>query len=68
MKKQLLLLVLILCGIEVFSQEFEVDTISMTGDIDDRINLVFLSDGYQADELDKFIEPEIKNHRFPLTT
>ena len=42
--------------IGLFAQQFDVDTITMTGSINDRINLVFLSDGYQENELDKFIE------------
>ena len=33
---------------------FEVDTIFKNGKLNERINLVFLGDGYQADELEKY--------------
>jgi hypothetical protein len=56
MKKISLILVFLLTIVSLFAQRFEVDTISKTGDLDSRINLVFLSDGYQAEELDKFID------------
>jgi len=36
------------------AQEFEVETVSRSGEDDQRINLVFLPDGYQASELPKF--------------
>jgi len=37
-----------------FGQVFEVDTIQYTGDIDHRVNLVILGDGYQNHELSQF--------------
>ncbi len=37
-----------------FNQVFETDTLLLSGDIDNRINLVFLSDGYLENELDQF--------------
>lgn len=36
------------------AQQFPVDTLVKTGPLDRRINLVFLSDGYQANELARF--------------
>ncbi|GAB5524514.1 MAG: hypothetical protein Roseis2KO_23860 [Roseivirga sp.] len=54
MKKYLLSFILILLSASVMAQEFEVETIARTGDDDKRINLVFLSDGYQEHELNKF--------------
>jgi len=54
MKNYLFILFLLLCQI-TFSQTFNVETIIQSGSNDSRINLVFLSDGYQANELDKFI-------------
>lgn len=56
MKKITIIFLALLAAGQIFGQRFDVDTISMTGSIDDRINLVFLSDGYTEDELDKFIE------------
>ncbi len=38
-----------------FSQVFEVDTIQFTGDLDHRVNLVILGDGYQSHELPQFV-------------
>ena len=55
MKKLILSIALLFSISGILAQTFEVDTISMTGDIEDRINMVFLSDGYQEHELDKFI-------------
>ena len=55
MKKLLISLTLLLSVSSIFAQKFDIDTISMTGSIEDRINMVFLSDGYQEHELDKFI-------------
>lgn len=40
----------------VFAQEFDVETIFENGDKNYRINLVFLSDGYQESELDEFVD------------
>jgi len=37
------------------AQIFPVDTLFKNGDIANRINLVFLSDGYQANEMGKYI-------------
>ena len=56
MKKILFISLALFLFTALQAQQFDVDTISMTGSIDDRINLVFLPDGYQEDELDKFIE------------
>jgi len=38
-----------------YAQVFDVDTLQYTGDIDQRINLVILGDGYQETELQQFI-------------
>lgn len=54
MKKYLLSFILLLFSTLILAQEFEVETIARTGDDDKRINLVFLSDGYQEHELNKF--------------
>ncbi|QNH61102.1 M64 family metallopeptidase [Hymenobacter sediminicola] len=48
----LLLLLLLAAGAN--AQSFPVDTLVKTGPLDRRINLVFLSDGYQASELARF--------------
>ncbi|MEM9820800.1 MAG: M64 family metallopeptidase [Bacteroidota bacterium] len=39
---------------QITAQVFEVDTILYNGDDDNRINIVFLGDGYQASELPKY--------------
>ena len=56
----------LLCKPLLFSQPFEMDTIWWTGSVDDRINLVFLGDGYQEPELDKYITDvhKVTNHFF----
>lgn len=54
MKKYSLSLLLLMLCFCAQAQPFEVETITRTGDDDKRINLVFLSDGYQEDELNKF--------------
>jgi len=54
MKKPLLLIILF-CHLHfVFSQTFEVETIKTSGSDDKRINLVILSEGYQASEMTQF--------------
>ncbi len=45
---------------ELISSEFQIDTISISGSQANRINFVFLSDGYQQFELNKFIA-DVKN-------
>ncbi|WP_179319231.1 T9SS type A sorting domain-containing protein [Winogradskyella helgolandensis] len=54
MKKILLLLCFALNFQLVFSQTFDVLTIKNSGDDEKRINLVILSEGYQASEMDQF--------------
>ena len=55
MIKRILTLTLILFpALVINAQKFDVDTVSMKGTIDDCINIVFLPDGYQEEELDKF--------------
>ncbi|MFZ6011503.1 MAG: M64 family metallopeptidase [Bacteroidota bacterium] len=46
---------LIFLGTTVLGQVFPVDTLFKNGDVDKRINLVFLSDGYQAHELGQYL-------------
>ena len=41
--------------IKASSQTFDLETLKLTGDSNKRINLVILSEGYQASELSKFI-------------
>lgn len=55
MKKIITGIAIILSATTVHAQHFDIDTLSMTGRIDQRINMVFLSDGYRQDELGKFI-------------
>jgi len=45
----------IIISIPGFNQTFDTDTLQYKGNIDNRINLVFLSDGYLANDLDKFL-------------
>lgn len=47
-------LVLLLPCLELFGSEFPIDTILYSGPKENRINFVFLSDGYQKHELTKF--------------
>ncbi|WP_179315551.1 T9SS type A sorting domain-containing protein [Winogradskyella undariae] len=54
MKKILLLLLISYSFQFAFSQTFDVVVIKNSGDIDKRINLVILSDGYTASELPQF--------------
>ncbi len=42
------------------SGDFPLDTIYYTGPIDNRVNFVFIGDGYQASELAKYIQ-DVKN-------
>ncbi len=57
MTRQILFLLSFLVVSQVtLAQRFDVDTVSMTGPVDDRINVVFLPDGYQEHELDKFLD------------
>lgn len=50
----LFLLFLLFLALSGQAQSFPVDTLVKTGPLDQRINLVFLSDGYQASELTRF--------------
>ncbi|WP_067147308.1 T9SS type A sorting domain-containing protein [Pseudotamlana agarivorans] len=56
MKKQLILVISILLTIgRLTAQTFPIAVIKNSGDDDKKINIVILSEGYQAGELDKFI-------------
>ena len=52
--RRVLALVFLLSGITLSGQKFPVDTIHQYGPLNNRINLVFIPDGYKQDELDKF--------------
>ena len=52
---QLFSIVLLLASLYAHAQKFEVDTLQYTGDINQRINLVLLGDGYQEFELPQFV-------------
>lgn len=47
-------LYLLFFGLSLGAQPFPVDTIQWTGPADQRIDMVFLSDGYQQEEFDQF--------------
>lgn len=55
MKNTLLLLFLFSIGFSLRAQTYQVDTLWKSGPINDRINLVMLSDGYRSSELNTFI-------------
>ena len=55
MKNTLILFFVTFLGIQSFSQTFDIDTIKYSGDVNKRINIVLLADGYQTAELDQFI-------------
>jgi len=55
MKHIIIILTVILNSFIGFTQVFDVETIKFSGDNDKRINLVILSEGYQANELSDFI-------------
>jgi len=52
----LLGILLLLNGITSLAQFFDVDTLQYNGNINDRINLVILGDGYQEHELSQFAD------------
>lgn len=53
--KKILLSILVIPGfVNLFSQSFQLDTLLYNGDIDKRINYVFLGDGYLDSEMDQF--------------
>lgn len=56
MKQQLLGLICFLTSFSLFAQIFEVEPIKVSGANENRINLVVLSEGYQASEFDDFID------------
>lgn len=55
MKKLVLITAGILISATLSAQLFPVDTLFKNGKLQERINLVFLSDGYTADEMNKYI-------------
>ncbi|WP_142783926.1 T9SS type A sorting domain-containing protein [Changchengzhania lutea] len=64
--RRLLLLIILLYINFLSAQVFDKETIKFSGNTDNRINLVILSEGYQTSELDKFIDDAInfKNAMF----
>jgi hypothetical protein len=60
MSKPLFVLMALVLPVLGVSQGFEIDTLQWSGPIENRINIVFLSDGYQEDELPFFIEDAVK--------
>ncbi|MBK8502068.1 MAG: T9SS type A sorting domain-containing protein [Saprospiraceae bacterium] len=61
-----LVAICITCTVHSLCQPFPVDTIIWTGPASDRINLVFLSDGYQSSELEQYIQDvhQVADHFF----
>ena len=55
MKLKLLCLICFLSSFKIAAQIFDVQTLKLSGDIDKRINLVILSEGYQTGELSQYI-------------
>ncbi|PWI30976.1 peptidase M64 [Flavobacteriaceae bacterium LYZ1037] len=55
MKRTLLFIITVITFQISFSQVFEVENIKFTGDIDKRINIVIMSDGYQTSEFPQFV-------------
>jgi hypothetical protein len=55
MKQTLLFIITVITFQISFSQVFEVENIKYTGDIDKRINIVIMSDGYQTSEFPQFV-------------
>src|SRR5689334_18191764 len=47
--------VIVLSRLLLYGQVFEVDTVIYNGNIHKRMNIVFLSDGYQQKELDHYV-------------
>lgn len=56
MKRIVFTFLSVLCVWAAFGQKFKVDTLLMNGPIDQRVNYVFIGDGYKATELTKFIK------------
>lgn len=54
MKKTLLLLTFLISTLSLSAQKYKLDTISYNGNIQERINLIILGDGYLATEMSKF--------------
>jgi hypothetical protein len=59
MKSVAYIIIFLLLASTVTAQVFTVDTISKTGPLDKRINLVYMADGYTAGEQTKFINDVI---------
>lgn len=55
MKHLFINIILLFVSINLSAQNFTVETLKYSGDIDKRINLVILSEGYQTHEFPKFI-------------
>lgn len=55
MKRLSLSLLVMMCSFTAWAQEFPVEVIFENGPQENRVNLVFLSDGYKAADLTKFV-------------
>ncbi len=56
MKKDVFFSVALLISLLASAQEYPIDTIQYMGRSDNRVNLVFLGDGYVESEMDTFVE------------
>lgn len=54
------LILFLFLSIQIYSQTFKLDTLTYNGDIEKRINVVILGDGYLESELPDFMEHAIK--------
>lgn len=61
------MIILSLVGFWGYAQKFPVDTLSKTGPINRRINIVILGDGFTAAEMPKFIEEAKKFRNYFLS-
>lgn len=52
--RRFLVLLLLVASTAATAQPFQVDTLGSFGPVENRINLVFLPDGYLAEDMDKF--------------
>lgn len=62
-----ILIVLVLAGFKVFGQIIGVDTLLKSGPMDNRINLVFMGDGYTSSEMTQFIGDATTNSNYLLS-
>ncbi|MBX2962434.1 MAG: hypothetical protein KF687_07975 [Cyclobacteriaceae bacterium] len=53
MRAPIVTFAILVASVAATAQIFPVDTLFKNGELQERINLVFLSDGYKSDELGK---------------